>query len=360
MNKQLKQILKIGSVVLIVALLVVYKAGWFSSASSNKTQQISRITTLPVTAFLLEPTTMETVIKSAGSLIPEEEISVTTEVSGIVNSIHFEDGMNVKEGDLLVKINSDELQAQLEKAIHQRDLVKQTVKRQEVLLNKDAISHEAFDKVKTDLLVLDAEVQLLNVKISKTYIKAPFYGKVGFRNISQGSYLQPGVEVTRLVKTSPLRLEFSIPERYQSENLLNREVQFTVAGFSETFKATIYAIEPRVDERTRSLVLRARYSNTDQKLLPGMFANITVPIQRLENVVQVPAQAIIPEMNGETIFLFKNGVAVKQQIVSGIRSEDFVAITEGLSAGDTVITSGILQLRHQMPVKIEQLEGGIE
>lgn len=354
MNKQLKRVLQIGLVLLIVAFLVIYKAGWFrDSPSSGEAKQGSRLTALPVTVVKLESSTMETSIKSAGSLVPEEEISVTTEVSGMVRSIHFEDGTTVKKGDLLVRINDDELQAQLEKADHQRDLVRQTLDRQEVLLKKDAISLEAFDKVKTDLLVLDSEVQLLNVKISKTYIRAPFSGRVGFRAVSQGSYLQPGMVITRLVKTSPLRIEFSVPERYQSEKLTGRIVQFTVAGFSDLFNAEIYAKEPQVDERTRSLVLRARYANADQKLLPGMFANITVPIQRLENVVQVPAQAIIPEMNGETVFVYKDGIALKKNVTTGIRNENFVAITEGLAAGDSVITSGILQLRHQMPVKVQ-------
>ncbi|HLW08687.1 MAG TPA: efflux RND transporter periplasmic adaptor subunit [Marinilabiliaceae bacterium] len=353
MNKQLKRVLQIGLTLFIVAFLVIYKTGWFRNTSSENPQQINRLTVLPVTVVKLESSTMEISIKSAGTLIPEEEVSVTTEVSGMVSAIHFEDGMTVKKGDLLVRINDDELQAQLEKAEHQRDLVRQTLERQEVLLKKDAISLEAFDKVKTDLLVLDSEVQLLNVKISKTYIKAPFSGRVGFRNVSQGSYLQPGMVITRLVKTSPLRLEFAVPERYQSEKLTGRNVQFTVAGFNDQFTAEIYAKEPQVDERTRSLVLRSRYANTDQRLLPGMFANITVPIQRLENVVQVPAQAIIPEMNGETVFLYKNGVALKQNVVTGIRNENNVAITEGLAAGDSVITSGILQLRHQMPVKVQ-------
>ncbi|HKL71046.1 MAG TPA: efflux RND transporter periplasmic adaptor subunit [Marinilabiliaceae bacterium] len=353
MNKQLKRVLQIGLVLLIVAFLVIYKAGWFRSISSESPQQMRGSAALPVTVVKLASSTMETSIKSAGSLVPEDEISITTEVSGMVSSLHFQDGMTVKKGDLLVRINDDELQAQLEKAEHQRDLVRQTLERQEVLLKKDAISLEAFDKVKTDLLVLDSEVQLLNVKISKTYIKAPFSGRVGFRDVSQGSYLQPGMVITRLVKTSPLRLEFSVPERYQSENLIGRNVQFSVAGFNDLFYAEIYAKEPQVDERTRSLVLRARYANTDQRLLPGMFANITVPIQRLEDVVQVPAQAIIPEMNGETVFLYKNGVAMKQKVVTGIRNENNVAITEGLTAGDSVITSGILQLRHQMPVKVQ-------
>lgn len=353
MNKQLKRVLQIGLVLLILAFLVIYKAGWFRNSPADGNKQTSRLTVLPVTVVQLESSTMETSIKSAGSLVPEEEISVTTEVSGVIKSIHFDDGMAVKRGDLLVRINDDELQAQLEKAEHQRDLVRQTLERQEVLLKKDAISHEAFDKVKTDLLVLDSEVQLLNVKISKTYIRAPFSGKVGFRAVSQGSYLQPGMVITHLVKTSPLRIEFSVPERYQSEKLTGREVQFSVAGFDDRFFAEIYAVEPRVDERTRSLLLRARYANSDQKLLPGMFANITVPIHRIENVVQVPAQAIIPEMNGETVFIFKDGIALKKRVTTGIRNENFVAITEGLAAGDSVITSGILQLRDQMPVQVQ-------
>ncbi len=353
MNKRLKRILQISIITILILFLIIYKIGWLDKTFKESNGVVKRNSSLPVSVVIAETSTMDNTIKSAGTLVAEEEVIITTEVSGIVNSTHFKDGMSVKTGDLLIKINDDELRAQLEKAEHQRTLVQQSLERQEVLLKKDAISHEAFDKVKTDLLVLDSEVQLLNVKLSKTSIRAPFSGRVGFREVSQGAFLQPGAVITKLVKTSPLRIEFAVPERYQSENLVGREIEFIVAGFEETFKAEIYAVEPRIYERTRSLVLRAKYANDNEKLLPGMFAHITVPIQRLTNVIQVPAHAIIPELNGESVFVYKNGKASKQNVVTGIRNENLIAVTEGLNSGDTIIISGILQLRHSMPVTIE-------
>lgn len=353
MSKKSKKIVQLLIIAGVIIFLIVYKIGWLDKSFKQENGVARRNSKLPVSAFVAEITTMDNTIKSAGTLVAEEEVTITTEVSGIVSSTHFKDGMNVEKGDLLIKINDDELRAQLEKAEHQRTLVQQSLERQEVLLKKDAISHEAFDKVKTDLLVLDSEVQLLNVKLSKTAIRAPFSGRVGFREVSQGAFLQPGATITKLVKTTPLRIEFAVPERYQSENLVGREIDFIVAGFEDVFKAEIYAVEPRIDERTRSLVLRAKYANENEKLLPGMFAHITVPIQRLTNIIQVPAHAIIPELNGESVFVYKSGKAFKQSVVTGIRNENLIAVTEGLNNGDTIITSGILQLRHSMPVTIE-------
>ncbi|WP_026473330.1 efflux RND transporter periplasmic adaptor subunit [Alkaliflexus imshenetskii] len=351
MNTTLKRTLLILLVLVVLGIIILPKTNLFKSeAGGNGNSGMSR--SLPVSAVALKPEAMENALRSAGTLVASEEVDVTTEISGIVREIYFQEGSRVKKGDLLLRIDDAELQAQRDKAIHQRELIKQTFERQQILLEKEAISREAFDRVQTDLLVIESEIKLLDTRIAKMQIRAPFEGLIGFRYVSPGTFMQPGMRVARLVKNSPLRLEFSVPERYQSEVLSGRTVYFNVAGFNETFEAVVYAVEPSVDARTRSVVLRATYPNSEYRLLPGMFADLRIIISREEDVVQVPSEAIIPQMDGELVFVYRNGRAVQTSIRTGTRTERTVAVVEGLAAGDTVITSGILQLRSGMPVTI--------
>lgn len=357
MSRGLKRTVQIGLVVIVLAMIILPKTGWLSKES--KAEQAAGPgggSGLPVAAEIVKPGLLEQGLRAAGTLMASEEVDVTTEISGLVRSIHFEEGARVRKGDLLVRINDDELQAQREKAVHQKRLIEENVERQRILLEKEAVSRESFDQVQTDLLVIEAELRLLDTRIEKAQIRAPFDGTVGFRYVSPGSYLQPGARIAHLVKSSPLRIQFSIPERYQSEELVGRQVDFTVAGFTDEFVARVYAIDPMVDERTRSIVLRATYLNEQYKLLPGMFANLHLTINTFENALQIPSEAIIPQMDGERVFVYKKGKAILSPITTGIRTENRVAVLEGLTPGDTLITTGVLQLRTGMPVSINNLK----
>ncbi|MDR2927027.1 MAG: efflux RND transporter periplasmic adaptor subunit [Cytophagaceae bacterium] len=352
MNRTLKRILQIGLVVAILGVVIIPKTGLFSKKEGNIGALVSRRGSLPVSVEILKPGMLENMLSAAGSLLPSEEVNVTTETSGIVESIHFEEGTRVTKGALLVTTNNDELQAQREKSVHQKKLIEEKVERQRVLFEKEAVSRESYDQVMTDLMVIDADIKLLDTRIEKTFIKAPFDGVIGFRSVSPGAYLQPGVSVARLVNISPLRIEFSISERYMSESLIGRRVIFNVAGFDNDFYATIYAVDPTIDIRTRTIVLRADYPNSDFRLLPGTFASIRMVIDRERNAIQIPSEAIIPQLNGERVFVYRNGKAEQVEIETGIRNERRVAVVRGLAAGDTLITSGILQLRPGMAVAI--------
>ena len=354
MNRILKRFITIGLVLILLGVIIIPKTKFFSKKDLTITgMPVGRGGSLPVSVEVLRPGMLESILTSAGSLLPSEEVNVTTETSGIVESIHFEEGTRVKKGVLLVKINNDELQAQREKSIHQKKLIVEKVERQRVLLEKEAVSRESFDQVLTDLMVIDADILLLDTRIEKTFIRAPFDGVIGFRSVSPGAYLQPGISVASLVSISPLRIEFSIPERYMNEPLIGQKITFNVAGFNDNFYADIYAIEPTVDFRTRTILLRAVYHNNDYKLLPGMFTNIRLVIGRERDAIQIPSEAIIPQLDGERVYVYRSGKAELIEIETSIRTERRVAVTKGLFAGDTLITSGILQLRAGMSVTIK-------
>ena len=220
------------------------------------------------------------------------------------------------------------------------------------MLAKDAVSREAFDQLQTDYNVILADMNLLKVRIAETEVRAPFDGVIGFRYVSEGSYVQPSVKIAHLTDPSILKLEFAISEKYISENLMGKKIAFETEGYSDEFIATVYAVDYRIDETTRTIGLRARYNNSDGRLVPGMFASLTLITDEKQNALQVPTEAIVPEMNEKKIWISRNGRATLIPIVTGARTASMVEVVAGLSAGDTVLTTGLMQLRENMPVNV--------
>ncbi|MDX1672172.1 MAG: efflux RND transporter periplasmic adaptor subunit, partial [Balneolaceae bacterium] len=260
------------------------------------------------------------------------------------------------KGDLLLKINDSELQAQLNRARYRLDLASERERRQRKLLEKGGISQEDYDATLNEVNVLRSEVQLINAQIEKTEIVAPFTGRVGLRYVSEGSYISPSTRIASLQNINPMKIDFSIPERYVNAVEVDDRISFTVQGTEQTFEGRIYAIEPRIDSQTRTLQLRA-YSNNDEGLLiPGAFADLELILQNIEDALMIPSISLVPELQGQKVFLYRSGSVVEQPVETGIRTEERVQITEGLSPGDTVLTTGLLQVRPGMGVEINELE----
>jgi membrane fusion protein (multidrug efflux system) len=294
-------------------------------------------------------------IYTTGSLLPDEEVELAFETSGKVVAIYFQEGTRVKKGELLAKINDKPLQAQLLKLQAQRKLLEEREFRQRQLLERDAISRESYDQVSTELQSLQADILLVEARISETEMRAPFDGIVGLRMISEGAFANTQTKIVRLVKISPLKIEFSIPERYAGQITSGYPIIFLVDGVQDTFNANVYAIEPKVDVNTRTIVTRAMYANKNEELKPGRFAKVEALLSQIDNAVSIPTEAIIPEMDGEKVFIYKNGKAEQVKVTTGLRTEALIQIKEGLQFGDTLLTTAILQLRHQLPVKLDTL-----
>ena len=308
--------------------------------------------TLPVNAIIARPSYLTNGIRSAGTLLANEEIDIVSKVPGKVTGVFFREGSRVKKGDLLVKIYDEDLQAQLRRSEIQEKLLAEKLERQRVLLAKDAVSREAFDQLQTDYNMILADMNLLKVRIAETEVRAPFDGVIGFRYVSEGSYVQPSVKIAHLTDPSILKLEFAISEKYISEDLMGKKISFETEGYSDEFFATVYAVDYRIDEATRTIGLRARYDNSDGRLVPGMFASLTLITDEKQNALQVPTEAIVPEMNEKKIWVSRNGRATLIPIVTGARTASMVEVVAGLSAGDTILTTGLMQLRENMPVHV--------
>jgi len=336
---------------LAVAFLVAKRAGLFERKAEKSDTPTEAVAPLSVSAVRLTPRPVADMFRSTGTLLPEEEVQLTAEVAGRIVHIGFEEGQRVEKGTVLLRVDDEPLAAQLLKVTHQLSLARTQERRITELMAIQAVSQEELDRASTDLMALKADSTLLAVQRDRTVIRAPFSGTMGLRSVSPGQYVTMGTPIGSLVKTMPLRLEFSVPERHVHQVRNGSEVRFTVAdGVARTAK--VYAGQPSIDPSTRSATLRARYPNADGALVPGFFAEVDVVLSEKNDALTVPTEAMIPELGRTKVLLARSGKVVPTIVTTGIRMADEIEVTSGLSAGDTVITTGILQLREGMPVSV--------
>jgi membrane fusion protein (multidrug efflux system) len=213
------------------------------------------------------------------------------------------------------------------------------------------ISAAEYEQSRANLKVIEAELELNQAQLEKTRVIAPFDGITGLRLVSPGAYLAVGTTIASLQDVASLKLDFTLPERYQPVLKTGQKVTFRVAGRTELFEATITAIEPGVDLASLSLQLRATAPNPQQRLLPGAFAEVEVALDEVPNAILIPPIALVPGLKQQTVFLHRNGVVEERKVQVGLRTADAVQVLEGLKEGDELITSGILQLRSGMKVR---------
>lgn len=292
-------------------------------------------------------------LATTGTLRANEEVDIVSEISGKISAIHFDEGSRVAPGQLLLKIDDSELLAERQRALYRVELAERAEARQKQLLEDGVISSESYDVALGELNVLRAELQLIEAQLVKTEIRAPFGGVIGLRWVSPGSYLSSQTRIASLHDLDPVKLDFTVPEKYAALLRVGEEIAFAVEGSDRSFPGTIYAVEPSVDAATRSLRVRARCPNSDGALVPGVFANVDLVLRSIPDALTVPSIAVIPELGGKKVFVYEDGVAQPRQVETGIRSENTVQVTHGLAEGDLVITTGILQLQPGLEVQLE-------
>ncbi len=358
MNKRLRTTIII-LIVVFLAGLIFYPKYKPLLASKLKSQNVSpgmmrqQQQKLNAVGFLIVPTHMNELINTTGTLKPDEEVDLSFETSGKIVGINFTEGTRVKKGDLLAKINDRPLQAQLAKLEVQLKLSQAKEFRQRNLLDRDAISQESYDQIVTDVQSIEADIALIKARISETELRAPFDGIIGLRYLSEGSFATPSTKIARLIKPSPIKIEFSIPEKYAQEIKIGYPFTFLIDGNTNIFNASVYAIDPKIDIEMRTITLRGLYPNSKEELKSGRYAGITLQLSQIDDAVAIPSEAIIPEMEGERVFVYKNGRAQSRKVDIGLRTESKIQITDGLNFGDTLLTTGIMQLRENLPVSLD-------
>jgi membrane fusion protein (multidrug efflux system) len=309
-----------------------------------------------VDGIVVKTQSFENALEITGSLEANEAVSLHGEVSGLVKGIYFKEGGNVRKGQLLVKINDLDIQAQLQEALTKQNLSATNENRAKQLLAKGAISREEYDASLAELQSLKAQAQLVRAQLAKTSILAPFSGRIGLRSISEGEYLTPATVIANLLSTNPIKVNFSVPEKYAGQIKMNSAISFTKAGTKKVFTGKVFAIEPGINAETRTLHIKALAPNADGELLPGSFAKIKLALNMLNDAILIPNEAIIPVENGKVVFITKNGKAKQVEVEAGSRTDKNIVITSGLSVGDTVLTSGSMALKPESPVKVSLLK----
>ncbi len=347
-----KGIVIILVVVLVIGLLAFLRPKPANPGAQKKDMGKGMNAPSPVNVYVLTPKTLENKIQVSGTVLANEEVDLRPEASGKVTNISFKEGSQVSKGDLLLKINDLDLQAQLMKLEYQKKLSEENEFRLHKLLEVQALSQQEYDQAMNQLNTIKADVQLAKAQIAKTEIRAPFDGTIGLKYVSEGSFVSPTTQIASLQDINPVKIDFSIPEKYMSDVQKGDLIEFSVPGSNETFKGTVYAIEAKIDPLTRTAHIRAIYENTDHKVYPGSYAAVQLIMKEINNALMIPTQALIPELKGQKVFLCKNGKAFSQKVEIGLRTENEVQVIKGIAAGDSVITTGIMQLKPDAPVKI--------
>jgi membrane fusion protein (multidrug efflux system) len=288
-----------------------------------------------------------------GTVRASKDIEIRNEIAGRVLGLYFKEGTSVKKDQLLVALNDRELQAQHLKASAALKLAKDKEQRQKGLFDKQVISTEEYLTSVKDLESAEADVELLKAQLEKTKISAPFSGTIGLSTVSIGEYLTSGTKIANLVSTDNPDIEFAVPERYASSIVKGMKVTFTLSEIVELFNAEIMAIEPKIDEATRSVSIKARCIGKDPRLLSGAFVKVTVTLNP-HNGFLVPGDAVISDIQGYKLYLNKDGKAVPVLVKTGFRDEKNVEIVSGLNEGDVFITTGAFLLRPNAKIEIAE------
>lgn len=308
---------------------------------------------MAVEGIVVGQTDFNSDLEISGNIEANESVVLRSEVSGLVTGIFFKEGTNVSKGTVLVKINDSDIQAQLKDVLTKQTLSATSENRAKQLLEKGAISQEEYDNAFAALQSLKAQVQLIRAQLAKTSVIAPFSGKIGLRNISTGEYLTSSTAIANLMSVNPVKISFSIPEKYMGQIKLNSEISFTTSGSAKIFKGKVFAVEPGVNQQTRTLQIKALAQNPSGELLPGSFAQIKLTLNTIKDAILVPTEAVIPVLKGKIVYISKNGKAQQVNVEAGTRTAESVLITGGLNIGDTVLTTGAMSLKPDAAVKVK-------
>ncbi|MEP7233573.1 MAG: efflux RND transporter periplasmic adaptor subunit [Ginsengibacter sp.] len=311
---------------------------------------------LSVEGYLVQSSVLNSSIDVAGSLLPFEETEIHPEVSGKVVMLSIKEGGIIKRGTLLARLFDGDLQAQLHKLNVQLAIAKKTQDRQSDLLKIGGISQQDYDLSLLNVSTIEADMQVLNASINKTIIRAPFDGKIGFKNISIGAYVTPATIVTTIRQTSKLKLEFSVPEKYTSKIQIGNSISFTTESSSKKYNAKIIATESGITAENRSLKVHAIVENTDKNITAGSFATVNFDMGNNNDAILIPTQAIIPEARDKKVIVYKNGSADFNVVVTGERDSARVEILKGLAVGDTIITTGLLSIKPGSKISLSSIK----
>ncbi|CAM3759900.1 efflux RND transporter periplasmic adaptor subunit [Polynucleobacter antarcticus] len=315
-----------------------------------------------VSTMVISTSEWQPKLTSVGNVRAFRGVDLSTEIGGLVQSVPVKSGMDVKEGELLIKLNDNSDVAQLNSLKALADLAKVINERDKQQLDIQAISKNVFDTSKADAASKQAQVEQQIALVAKKNLKAPFSGRVGIVMMNPGQYVNSGDKLLTLQTLDPIFVDFNLPQSNASQIQVGQEITVTTDAFKDdSFVGKVTAVSPKVDTNTRNIQIEARLANPDKKILPGMFANVNVKLGDEVKLLTLPQTAITYNPYGSTIFIAKAtgkkdkqgnpGLEAQQVFVTtGPTRGDQVAILKGVDEGMTVVTSGQLKLKNGTPL----------
>lgn len=284
-------------------------------------------------------------INAVGSIRSNEAVVIRPEVAGRITRLNFSDGQQVKKGQLLVAFDSTVNQAEVQQAKAELGIARVNFERNADLANQKFISERARDESQANVQVLEAKLALAEARLSKLEIKAPFSGIVGIRTVSIGDYVKDGADLVNLEDISSVKVDFRVPERYADIVQKGLAIEVMVDALpGKPYHAKVDAIDPQVDSSGRSALLRGRIANPEGRLKPGMFARVRLILAERDAALAIPEEAIVPQGSKVTVWKVVDGKAIRTEVKTGLRRAAKVEITQGLQAGDLVVTAGQIRL----------------
>jgi membrane fusion protein, multidrug efflux system len=308
-----------------------------------------------VDVFVVQPETISESIEMSGTLVADEATEIHPEVSGRITGLYIREGTYVGKGAVLAKLYDADLLAQKRKLEVQLKIAQQTENRYEQLQKIGGISKQDYDVTALQVSNLRADLDIINTSIAKTVIRAPFSGKLGLKDVSVGAYVTPQSVLTTIQKTSDIKIDFNVPEKYINQIRPGTNINFTVDGSDRNYSAVVMATESGIAQATRSLTIRARVKGDQTGLVPGGFAKVKLNFAPDNNALMIPTQAIVPQARGKKAVLFSNGTAKFVDVTTGVRDSSMVQITSGLSKGDTVVITGLLSVKPDAKITLAKV-----
>jgi membrane fusion protein (multidrug efflux system) len=352
---EMKRAIIFTAIFLLLLLLVVFKIVSDRSRAKQSAATVNANPVVPVEAAVVADTVAEFRFVTVGTILANESVGIVSEISRKVVSIRMKEGSLVERDQILFKLDDADLVARINRLTVEEQLAADNERREKALLSKGGVSQERYDEAANRLNVLRAEIAVLKVDLSKTEIRAPFTGRIGLRTVSEGALVSPGMILANLQDVSRVKIDFAIPERYSGDLRAGQEIRFTTDCLTETFTATVDALEPAVDLSTRTIRMHALCENPGGKLVPGTSVKVDLKLRSAVRSLFVPTSALIPSMKGYTVYLSRSGVAVPVPVKTGLRSRESVQVLEGIVPGDTLVVTNLLRVRKDSPLKIVKL-----
>lgn len=350
------------SVLVLVGAIVFIYVGMIKALIASGANQQMPVT--PVTAATIKAESWQQSLTSVGTLSAVQGVTVSAQLDGTVTGIHFESGAKVQQGDLLVELDVGPEKAQLQAAQATLELAKTTLHRSQQLRESNTIAQAQLDQDLATEKADEAQVANISATIAKKTIRAPFTGRLGVRLINLGQTLKAGDAIVSLQSLDPIYADFYIPQQELARTSTGLAVSVGCDAYpGQTFGGKLTAINPEIDATTRNVRLQATLANAKEELRPGMFVSVNVVLPKSDQVLAIPQTAVLYAPYGDSVFVIvdqkdpasgKEMKVLRQQFVRlGRKQGDFVAVDEGLKAGDTIVTSGAFKLRPTMPVSID-------